>query len=91
MIPRILVPRDVRPAADRADAPPPRRLTTLLDDRTVVAANLPRADLQTHSDIPCSYAFGRTCLARRRSSRYAGYAVCSRDGSSRLRARDRHG
>ena len=52
MIPRILVPRDVRPPADRADAPPPRRLTTLLDDRTVVAANLPRADLQTHSDIP---------------------------------------
>ncbi len=52
MIPRILVPRDVRPAADRADAPPPRRLTTLLDERTVVAANLPRTDLQTHSDIP---------------------------------------
>ena len=52
MIPRSLVPRDVRPATDRADAPPPRRLTTLLDERTVVAANLPRADLQTHSDIP---------------------------------------
>jgi TonB family protein len=52
MIPRILVPRDVRPATERADAPPPRRLTTLLDERTVVAANLPRADLQTHSDIP---------------------------------------
>jgi len=52
MIPRILVPRDVRPATERADAPPPRRLTTLLDERTIVAANLPRADLQTHSDIP---------------------------------------
>jgi TonB family protein len=52
MIPRSLVPRDVRPATDRADAPPPRRLTTLLDERTVVAANLPRTDLQTHSDIP---------------------------------------
>jgi TonB family protein len=52
MIPRSLVPRDVRPAPERADAPPPRRLTTLLDERTVVAANLPRADLQTHSDIP---------------------------------------
>jgi outer membrane biosynthesis protein TonB len=31
---------------------PPRRLTTLLDERTVIAANLPRAELQTHSNIP---------------------------------------
>ena len=52
MIPRILVPRDVRPASERADAPPPRRLTTVLDERTIVAANLPRTELQTHSDIP---------------------------------------
>lgn len=51
MIPRSLVPRDVRPA-ERADSPPPRRLTTLLDERTIVAANLPRTALQTHSDIP---------------------------------------
>ncbi len=52
MIPRSLVPRDVRPAPQRADAAPPRRLTTLLDERTVVAANLPRAELQTQSSIP---------------------------------------
>jgi outer membrane biosynthesis protein TonB len=52
MIPRSLVPRDVRPLADRAGAAPPRRLTTLLDERTIVAANLPRAELQTHSTIP---------------------------------------
>ena len=52
MIPRSLVPRDVRPAADRPAAAPPRRLTTLLDERTVVAANLPRGELQTHSNIP---------------------------------------
>jgi TonB family protein len=52
MIPRSLVPRDLRPAAAKADAAPPRRLTTLLDERTVVAANLPRAELQTHSAIP---------------------------------------
>src|SRR5579864_5140598 len=51
MIPRSLVPRDVRPAAERTDAPP-RRLTTLLDERTIVAANLPRTELQTHSSIP---------------------------------------
>jgi outer membrane biosynthesis protein TonB len=52
MIPRSLVPRDVRPAAGTPAAAPPRRLTTLLDERTVVAANLPRAELQTHSTIP---------------------------------------
>ena len=52
MIPRSLVPRDVRPLADKAGAAPPRRLTTLLDERTIVAANLPRAELQTHSTIP---------------------------------------
>ncbi len=52
MIPRSLVPRDVRPAADRPAAAPPRRLTTLLDERTVVAANLPHLELQTHSNIP---------------------------------------
>src|SRR5579864_73744 len=52
MIPRSLVPRDIRAATERADAPPPRRLTTVLDERTIVAANLPRTELQTHSDIP---------------------------------------
>ena len=52
MIPRSLVPRDVRPATERADAAPPRRLTTLLDERTVVAANLPRGELRTRSAIP---------------------------------------
>ena len=52
MIPRSLVPRDVRPAAERPATAPPRRLTTLLDERTVVAANLPHLELQTHSNIP---------------------------------------
>jgi TonB family protein len=51
MIPRSLVPRDVRPPAETPDAPP-RRLTTLLDDRTIVAANLPRVALETKSSIP---------------------------------------
>ena len=31
---------------------PPRRLTTLLDERTIVAANLPRVQLDTHTTIP---------------------------------------
>src|SRR5438477_9147405 len=52
MIPRSLIPRDVRLLADKAGAALPRRLTTLLDERTIVAANLPRAELQTHSTIP---------------------------------------
>jgi TonB family protein len=51
MIPRSLVPRDLRPPAETPDAPP-RRLTTLLDDRTIVAANLPHVDLDTRSSIP---------------------------------------
>src|SRR5579863_7872322 len=51
MIPRSLVPRGVHLTAERPAAPP-RRLTTLLDERTVVSANLPRAELQTHSTIP---------------------------------------
>ena len=58
MIPRSLVPRDVRPAAAKADAAPPRRLTTLLDERTIVAANLPRTELQTHSSIPAHLPLG---------------------------------
>ncbi len=51
MIPRSLVPPDVRPPAETPGAPP-RRLTTLLDDRTIVAANLPHIALDTHSSIP---------------------------------------
>lgn len=51
MIPRSLVPRDVRPPAETPEAAP-RRLTTLLDDRTLVAANLPHIQLDTHTSIP---------------------------------------
>jgi len=58
MIPRILVPRNVRPAADNADAAPARRLTTLLDERTVIAANLQHGELQTRSAIPSHLPLG---------------------------------
>jgi hypothetical protein len=51
MIPRSLVPRDARPPAENPDAPP-RRLTTLLDDRTIIAANLPHITLDTRTSIP---------------------------------------
>ena len=50
MIPRLLVPRDVRPA--ETPPTPPLRLTTLLDSRVIVAPNLPRVPLQTRSAIP---------------------------------------
>jgi TonB family protein len=40
MIPRTLVPTDVRPFTDNGDNKPPRRLTTYMDDRTVVPSDL---------------------------------------------------
>jgi TonB family protein len=53
MVPRFLVPTDVRPAAAPVDgAAPPRRLSTSLDPRTIVPANLPHLELDTHSTIP---------------------------------------
>jgi hypothetical protein len=51
MIERSLVPRDARLPAE-TPAAPPRRLTTLLDERTIVEANLPRVQLDPHSTIP---------------------------------------
>ena len=51
MIERSLVPRDARLPAE-TPAAPPRRLTTLLDDRTIVAANLPRVELDPRTTIP---------------------------------------
>jgi TonB family protein len=40
MIPRTLVPTDVRPFTDNGDKKPARRLTTYMDDRTVVPSDL---------------------------------------------------
>jgi TonB family protein len=51
MIPRTLVPLDVRPPA-QAPETPPRRLTTMLDERTLVAANLPHIELDVRTSIP---------------------------------------
>ncbi len=52
MIPRSLVPPDVRLPEQDPGAAAPRRLTTLLDDRTIVAANMPHNGLETRSNIP---------------------------------------
>ena len=40
MIPRTLVPTDVRPLENGEARKPPRRLTTYMDDRTVVPSDL---------------------------------------------------
>jgi hypothetical protein len=51
MIPRLLVPRDVRPPAE-TPAAAPRRLTTVLDNRELVPANWPHIPLDAHTSIP---------------------------------------
>ena len=51
MIPRILVPKNARPAASASDAPP-RRLSSDLDSRTLVPSNLPQFELDPRSSIP---------------------------------------
>jgi outer membrane biosynthesis protein TonB len=51
MIPRQLIPRDVRPPAE-TPAAPPRRLTTLLDNRELVPANWPHIPLDASTSIP---------------------------------------
>jgi TonB family protein len=53
MTPRFLVPTDVRPVdPNAAPATPPRRLSTDLDNRTIVPANLPHIELDTRTTIP---------------------------------------
>ncbi|HEY0703034.1 MAG TPA: TonB C-terminal domain-containing protein [Candidatus Acidoferrales bacterium] len=53
MIPRILVPRDVRPYTDNGDKTKPSRKSTYLDDRTVVPSGLSDAPpLTGKTNIP---------------------------------------
>jgi len=51
MIPRILVPKNARPAGLSTDAPP-RRLSSDLDARTLVPSDLPQFELDPRSSIP---------------------------------------
>ena len=74
MIPRSLVPRDARPPAENPDAPP-RRLTTLLDDRTIVAANLPHFILDTHTSIPAHLPLDVLASRAGNSARYARHSA----------------
>jgi TonB family protein len=57
MIPRILVPKNARPVASASDAAP-RRLTSDLDARTLVPANLPHIELDPHTLIPSHIPLG---------------------------------
>src|SRR6266436_3430150 len=57
MIPRILVPKNARPAASPSDAAP-RRLTTELDSRTLVPSDLPHIELDPRTSIPSHIPLG---------------------------------
>jgi TonB family protein len=70
MIPRTLVPTDVRPVTDNGDKKPPRRLSTYMDDRTVVPSELSdsAAPLDGKTTIPSHLPLGvlvdRTLVSR---------------------------
>src|SRR6267142_6326125 len=51
MIPRILVPKNARPAEFTSDGPP-HRLSSDLDARTLVPSDLPQFELDPRSSIP---------------------------------------
>ena len=57
MIPRILVPKNARPVASASD-PPPKRLTSDLDSRTLVPSNLPHIELDPRTLIPSHIPLG---------------------------------
>jgi TonB family protein len=69
MIPRTLVPTDVRPLTKEDSKKPPRRLTTYMDDRTVVPSELsdaPPLDGKTNipEHLPLGVLVDRTLVAR---------------------------
>jgi len=69
MIPRTLVPRDVRPvAADGASNSAPRRLSSTLDSRTIIPRDLPVRPIDAKSAIPEHVPFdvivGRALIER---------------------------
>lgn len=70
MIPRTLVPTDVRPVTGNGDKKPPRRLSTYMDDRTVVPSELSdsAAPLDGKTTIPSHLPLGvlvdRTLVSR---------------------------
>jgi len=55
MIPRVLIPQDVRLAPESKGAPAPRRLSTVLDERALVPAGLPVVPLDGRTSIPAHF------------------------------------
>lgn len=55
MIPRVLIPQDVRLGPAGADARAPRRLSTALDERTLVPPGLPVVPLDARTSIPAHF------------------------------------
>ncbi|MFZ3331818.1 MAG: TonB C-terminal domain-containing protein [Candidatus Acidiferrales bacterium] len=69
MIPRTLVPTDVRPLENGEARKPPRRLTTYMDDRTVVPSDLSEAPPLTGktsipAHLPLDVLIDRTLVPR---------------------------
>jgi TonB family protein len=69
MIPRTLVPTDVRPLENGEAKKPPRRLTTYMDDRTVVPSDLSEAPPLTGktsipAHLPLDVLIDRTLVPR---------------------------
>jgi TonB family protein len=52
MIPRILVPRDVRPVSEAPLKLAPQRTSSSLDERTLIPADMPVRPLDGHTSIP---------------------------------------
>jgi TonB family protein len=52
MIPRLLVPKNLRPLTADDRKVQPRRTTTLLDERTVIPNNMPATPIDARSKIP---------------------------------------
>ena len=52
MIPRFLVPKNAKPPVVSPGDAPPRRTSSELDSRTIVPADLPKFELDPHSQIP---------------------------------------
>ena len=57
MIPRTLVPRNIKPVTDQSPTKSPRRLSSSLDIRTVIPSNLPITRLDGKTAIPSHVPF----------------------------------
>jgi len=87
MIPRTLVPRNVKPVQDGEEKKPPRRLTTYMDSRTVVPAGVsdaPPLDGKTTipSHLPLGVLLDRTLVPRGMPAKPLDKAALEQDAAS---------